>query len=60
MIKPFLFSFLESPYVQLDETEQKVRANIKRCIVILREIPESTPKEVRCLEIFILFLNIFI
>lgn len=35
----------ESPYVQLDETEQKVRANMKRCIVILREIPESTPIE---------------
>lgn len=35
----------ESPYVQLDETEQKVRANMKRCIVILREIPESTPME---------------
>ncbi|XP_066916461.1 la-related protein 4-like isoform X2 [Clytia hemisphaerica] len=35
----------ESPYVQLDETEQKVRANMKRCIVILREIPEVTPIE---------------
>lgn len=33
----------ESPYVQLDETSQKVRANIKRCIVMLREIPKSTP-----------------
>ncbi|XP_065655707.1 uncharacterized protein LOC100211173 isoform X5 [Hydra vulgaris] len=40
----------ESPYVQLDETEQKVRANMKRCIVILREIPESTPiQEVKAL-----------
>jgi len=35
----------ESPYVQLDETAQKVRANAKRCIVILREIPEETPIE---------------
>jgi len=35
----------ESPYVQLDETAEKVRANMKRCIVILREIPESTPIE---------------
>lgn len=43
----------ESPYVQLDETNLKVRANMKRCIVILREIPESTPVE----EVKALFIH---
>ncbi|XP_042232355.1 la-related protein 4-like isoform X3 [Homarus americanus] len=33
----------ESPFVQLDEENNRVRPNYKRCIVILREIPESTP-----------------
>ncbi|XP_045106976.1 LOW QUALITY PROTEIN: nascent polypeptide-associated complex subunit alpha, muscle-specific form-like [Portunus trituberculatus] len=35
----------ESPFVQLDEERNRVRPNYKRCIVILREIPESTPIE---------------
>ncbi|KAK7076916.1 La-related protein 4 [Halocaridina rubra] len=35
----------KSPYVQLDEENNRVRPNYQRCIVILREIPESTPVE---------------
>ncbi|KAK3714108.1 hypothetical protein QZH41_017938, partial [Actinostola sp. cb2023] len=34
-----------SPLLQMDDLCEKVRANIKRCIVVLREIPESTPVE---------------
>ncbi|XP_069509551.1 la-related protein 4 [Ambystoma mexicanum] len=34
-----------SPMVQVDEKGEKVRPNHKRCIIILREIPETTPVE---------------
>lgn len=33
--------------VQVDERGEKVRPNHKRCIIILREIPETTPIEVK-------------
>ena len=32
--------------VQVDEKGEKVRPNHKRCIIILREVPETTPVEV--------------
>uniref|UniRef100_A0A3Q4MVF5 La ribonucleoprotein 4Ab n=1 Tax=Neolamprologus brichardi TaxID=32507 RepID=A0A3Q4MVF5_NEOBR len=34
-----------SPMVQVDETGKKVRPNHSRCIIILREVPETTPVE---------------
>lgn len=37
--------------VQVDETGKKVRPNHSRCIIILREVPETTPVEVRLSEL---------
>ncbi|XP_072306138.1 la ribonucleoprotein 4Aa isoform X2 [Eucyclogobius newberryi] len=42
-----------SPMVQVDEKGEKVRPNHKRCIIILREVPETTPIE----EVESLFKN---
>uniref|UniRef100_A0AAY4EI77 HTH La-type RNA-binding domain-containing protein n=1 Tax=Denticeps clupeoides TaxID=299321 RepID=A0AAY4EI77_9TELE len=42
-----------SPMVQVDEKGEKVRPNHKRCTIILREVPESTPVE----EVEALFKN---
>ena len=36
-----------SPMVQVDESGEKVRPNHSRCIIILREVPETTPVEVK-------------
>lgn len=40
------FTSAALPLVQVDEKGEKVRPNQNRCIVILREVPESTPVEV--------------
>ena len=50
----------ESPNLQVDESGEKVRPNVKRCIVVLREIPESTPVEVWCSKIRLLLLNVLV
>ncbi|KAK0132447.1 La-related protein 4 [Merluccius polli] len=42
-----------SPMVQVDEKGEKVRPNHKRCIIILREVSETTPVE----EVESLFKN---
>lgn len=38
--------------VQVDEKGEKVRPNHKRCIIILREVPETTPVEVGPARLF--------
>ncbi|KAM6927197.1 la-related protein 4 [Xenentodon cancila] len=35
----------DSPLVQVDEAGEKVRPNHSRCIIILREVPDTTPVE---------------
>ncbi|XP_070570509.1 la-related protein 4-like isoform X2 [Ptychodera flava] len=35
----------ESPYLQVDDQAERVRPITKRCIVMLREIPDATPLE---------------
>ncbi|XP_015226165.1 PREDICTED: la-related protein 4-like isoform X2 [Cyprinodon variegatus] len=42
-----------SPLVQVDDAGEKVRPNHSRCIIILREVPETTPVE----EVEALFKN---
>ena len=49
----------ESPNVQVDEEGQKVRPNHKRCIVILREIPDNTPIEDVKVGYLFKFINLF-
>ena len=43
-----LLSPTASPMLEVDEAGEKVRPNHKRCIIILREVPETTPVEVGC------------
>ena len=47
-----MYLFSESPNVQVDESGEKVRPLHKRCVVILREVPDTTPIEVRNWIIF--------
>ena len=50
-----LSSSTDSPCLQIDDTGTKVRANVIRSVIILREIPESTSIEVKelcvCLDV---------
>ena len=56
----YKLSFSESGNVQVDEKGEKVRPLHKRCVVILREIPESTPVEVNFFKLSLLFRGVFI
>lgn len=47
-----------SPMVQVDEKGEKVRPNHRRCIIILREVPETTPVEVMRTECWSLILKV--
>ena len=47
-----LSSSTDSPCLQIDDTGTKVRANVIRSVIILREIPESTSIEVKGLCVF--------
>lgn len=53
----FVIFVPESPNLQVDDSGEKVRPNVKRCIVVLREIPESTPIEVLCPKYFFIVNN---
>lgn len=46
-LKLMSFFFTASPLVQVDDAGEKVRPNHSRCIIILREVPETTPVEVK-------------
>lgn len=45
ILQLIIYYLIESPNVQVDDEGLKVRPNHKRCIVILREIPQTTPIE---------------
>ena len=43
----------DSPFLQIDDTGTKVRANVVRSVIILREIPASTSVEVNELNHYV-------
>lgn len=46
MLYAYHLTFSESAAVQVDEAGEKVRPNPRSGVLILREIPESTPLKV--------------